>query len=427
MNIKTKWIATLFEGLFFLIPLVLLFINWKWGLIAIAIALLLFSGYCLLILYAGLNTKIKFGVASMINMADTLRLSDQDKQTIAWIEEKGEKKVLYTPDGQTLEGRFLNHPSSKGIVYVCHGYGDYKYISVQVPIKHFYDMGYSVFVHHSRGFGNQNGQWTGMGVVERQDHLRWLNRLIHEHPNQNIFLYGVSMGGASVMNLCDADLPQIKGIIEDCGYVSLYDQMEHALKSVLQVPEWPVLPIASWLCEVFCKYSLKDLNVQEKLASSNYPLLAFHGREDTFVPYTNLDRVIQSAGDHLIEAHMIEGAKHCQSFLKAAPFYWQTIDHFFKTYNPQEVIDVEAIEIPTLQEEKETSPFTTSLEDQSKKMASNSDSISSTSSIPSLAHSNSKWRKALSHLISWDILNQMLNAGLPKIKDDSSKDSLNSK
>ncbi len=63
MNIKTKWMATLLEGLFFLIPLILLFINWKWGLIAIAIALLLFSGYCLLILYAGLNTKIKFGVA----------------------------------------------------------------------------------------------------------------------------------------------------------------------------------------------------------------------------------------------------------------------------------------------------------------------------------------------------------------------------
>ncbi|MDE5759279.1 MAG: hypothetical protein K2H85_11795, partial [Allobaculum sp.] len=139
-----------------------------------------------------------------------------------------------------------------------------------------------------------------------------------------------------------------------------------------------------------------------------------------FVPYTNLDRVIQSAGDHLIEAHMIEGAKHCQSFLKAAPFYWQTIDHFFKTYNPQEVIDVEAIEIPTLQEEKETSSL-----DLSEKMSSNPDSVSSPSSMPLLTNSNSKWRKALSHLISWDILNQMLNAGLPKIKDDPSKDSMN--
>lgn len=416
MNIKTKWMATLFEGLFFLIPLVLLFINWKWGLIALAIALLLFSGYCLLILYAGLNTKVKFGVASMINMADTLRLSDQDKQTIDWINDQGEKKILYTPDGQILEGRFLNHPNSKGIVYVCHGYGDYKYISVQVPIKHFYDMGYSVFVHHSRGFGNENGQWTGMGVLEREDHLRWLNRLIHEHPGQNIFLYGVSMGGASVMNLCDATLPQIKGIVEDCGYVSLYDQMDHALKSVLQVPEWPVLPIANWLGEIVCKYSLKDLNVQDKLAHSNYPILAFHGREDTFVPYTNLDRVVESAKDHLIEAHMIEGAKHCQSFLKAAPFYWQTIDHFFKTYNPQEVIDGEAIEVFTPQETKENLSI---LDESVENSSSNTTSKASLIAHDSLPTSK-KWRKALSHLISWDILNQLLNAGLPKIKDDSS-------
>lgn len=423
MNIKTKWMATLFEGLFFLIPLVLLFINWKWGLIALAIALLLFSGYCLLILYAGLNTKVKFGVASMINMADTLRLSDQDKQTIDWINEQGEKKILYTPDGQILEGRFLNHPNSKGIVYVCHGYGDYKYISVQVPIKHFYDMGYSVFVHHSRGFGNENGQWTGMGVLEREDHLRWLNRLIHEHPGQNIFLYGVSMGGASVMNLCDATLPQIKGIVEDCGYVSLYDQMDHALKSVLQVPEWPVLPIANWLGEIVCKYSLKDLNVQDKLAHSNYPILAFHGREDTFVPYTNLDRVVESAKDHLIEAHMIEGAKHCQSFLKAAPFYWQTIDHFFKTYNPQEVIDGEAIEVFTPQEAKENLSI---LDESVENSSSNTTSKASLIAHDSLPTSK-KWRKALSHLISWDILNQLLNAGLPKIKDDSSSNENHSK
>lgn len=337
MKIKTKWIATLLEGLFFLIPLVLFFINWKWGLIAFVIELFIFGAYCLLILFVGLNTHTKFGVATMINMADTMRLSDQDKQTIAWIENTGEKKLLSTPDGQVLEGRFLKHPSSKGIVYVCHGYGDYKYISVQVPIKHFYDMGYSVFVHHSRGFGDQNGQWTGMGVLERQDHLRWLNRLIHEHPDQNVFLYGVSMGGASVMNLCDADFPQIKGIIEDCGYVNLYDQMEHALKNVLQLPEWPVLGAANALCKIVCKYSLKDLNVEEKLANSHYPILAFHGREDTFVPYFNLDRVVQSAGEHLIEAHMIEGATHCQSFIKASPFYWKTIDQFFKTYNSKEV------------------------------------------------------------------------------------------
>lgn len=39
-----------------------------------------------------------------------------------------------------------------------------------------------------------------------------------------IILYGVSMGGATVMNVAGEKIPkQVKAIIEDCGYTSVWD------------------------------------------------------------------------------------------------------------------------------------------------------------------------------------------------------------
>lgn len=347
MKVKIKWIWSLWEGLLIVIPLVLLFINWRWGLIAGGICLALFILWCILILNVGLNTRCPFGVARMIHLNDSLALRDADRKRIQWIETQGEPRELTTSDGLQLEGRLLRHPQSRGLIYVCHGFGDYQYASVQNPVEKFYELGYSVFVSHSRGFSRKGGMWTGMGILERKDHVQWLKTLHEEMPDSCIFLYGVSMGAASVMNLCDLqdDLP-IRGIIEDCGYVSLYEQMDHSLRSVLQLPEYPVLPAADLLCRQICRYSLKGLDVRQKLAQSRWPILAIHGRDDDFVPFQNLDQVVASGGQRVIEAYHIDGAAHCQSFVVAPEFYWDRVSRFLErctSYQSYEAKDFTAL------------------------------------------------------------------------------------
>lgn len=338
MRVKTKWIWNLWEGILIVVPLVLLFVNWKWGLIAAAAALILFLIWSLVVLFIGLNTRVNFGAAKVIHYSDVVKLSNKDKANLNWMEKAGEAMEQVTPDGLVLEGKLIRHPRSRGLVYIAHGFGDYRYTSIQNPAKNFYDLGYSIFVGHSRGFSKRSGFWTGMGVLERADHERWLTRLEKELPNQAIFLYGVSMGAASMMNLADLEgHPQICGIIEDCGYVSLYDQMDHSLKNVLQLPEWPILPMTNFWCRRICRYSLKDLDVREKLAASNFPILAVHGRKDDFVPYKNLDLVIEAAGDNLFDAHSYENAAHCQSFVVDSPDYWKRVSRFLDTFTDPKV------------------------------------------------------------------------------------------
>lgn len=328
MKVKVKWIWLLIWGALFVSAMIMLFVNVKTGLILALIALAVLILNCLLIFIIGLNTKVKFGAAKIISMADNAALTETDKKVIHAIESKAEKLNLPSTDGLEMEALLLEHPDPKGLVYLCHGFGDYQMVSVRLPIYQFYQQGYSIFVSYSRGFGAHNGCWTGMGVLERDDHIQWLKYLKNRFPDLDFFLYGVSMGAASVMNLSDLDDPQIKGIIEDCGYVDLYDQMDHCLKHVLQIPEWPALPAADFFCKRICRYSLKDLNVRHKLANTRYPILAFHGREDDFVPFYNLDRVIAAGKDNVVDAHFIEGAAHLQSFQVNPEFYWNTVSKF---------------------------------------------------------------------------------------------------
>lgn len=236
--------------------------------------------------------------------------------------------TMPSDDGLSLKARFLEHPRSKGIVVLFHGFGDYHYTSNFRQARGLYDAGYSVFLPQSRGFGKSEGHWTGMGVLEREDQLKWIRLLQMDHPNEDLFLFGVSMGAATAMNLCDADLPNLCGIIEDCGYVSLWQQESHSIKSLLQLPSFPILYMTNLLVRLFCGYSLRDLDVRKKLPKSTAPILAIHGEKDTFVPFSNLALVKKYGKDRVWKACSFPGAAHCASLESDPDRYWRLVLEF---------------------------------------------------------------------------------------------------
>ena len=49
-------------------------------------------------------------------------------------------------------------------------------------------------------------------------------KIIEENPDAKIILHGISMGGATVMMCAGENLPSnVKGIVDDCGYTSVWD------------------------------------------------------------------------------------------------------------------------------------------------------------------------------------------------------------
>ena len=65
--------------------------------------------------------------------------------------------------------------------------------------------------------------------------------MISADKNAEIVLYGVSMGGATVMMASGEDLPgNVKAIIEDCGYSSVWDEFSYQLQALFNLPEFPL-------------------------------------------------------------------------------------------------------------------------------------------------------------------------------------------
>ena len=114
-------------------------------------------------------------------------------------------------------------------VIIVHGYGE-EGKSDSRKALHFYKMGYNVLIPDLRGNGKSEGDYIGMGWDDRLDIISWANSIIKEDKQAEIVLYGTSMGGSTVLMASGEDLPSnIKAIISDCAYTSIYDLFDYEL------------------------------------------------------------------------------------------------------------------------------------------------------------------------------------------------------
>ena len=216
----------------------------------------------------------------------------------------------------------------------------------------FYEKGYNVLLPDLRGHGKSEGDYIGMGWHDRYDIIDWANYLIKENTGNEIILYGVSMGAATVMMTAGEELPDnVKLAIEDCGYTSAWDILKYQLKEIYHLPVFPILYAANGSCKKNANYKLKEASAIKQVEKSNIPILFIHGDEDKFVPFEMLDKLYDAA-DCEKEKLVIEGAGHGESSTKDPELYWKTIDEFIDKYiNGKQPEQTENEELQTTTEE----------------------------------------------------------------------------
>lgn len=257
-----------------------------------------------------------------------------------WLNEVGSTDLHMTSyDGLKLHSYMVqNETPSKHWVIACHGYtGRAKQMSWAGAW--FYEQGYNVLLPDARGHGDSEGDYIGMGWDDRLDIVDWINRIIEDFGAEEIVLYGVSMGGATVMMVSGEDLPpQVKAIVEDCGYTSAYDEFAYQLNGVFGLPNFPIMQFASIVSRIRAGYWLKEASALDQVAKSVTPMLFIHGDADTFVP-SKMVYELYDAATCPKELLVVEGAGHAMSSAVAGQVYWQTVTDFLAKY-------VTAIELP---------------------------------------------------------------------------------
>lgn len=248
----------------------------------------------------------------------------------AWYAQQGEDIYVISDDGLKLHAKKQELQGSHLYAIVCHGYtSEGKHMAGFA--KQFYDMGYTVLTLDARAHGESEGSIVGMGWPERMDILKWIGLVLSWDPDAQIVLYGVSMGGATVMNASGEKLPEnVKAIVEDCGYSSVWDEFKWESKS-LKIPSFPVLNIASLISKLRDGYSFKEASCIEQVKKSRTPTLFIHGGADGFVPTYMLDEVYDAAACEK-EKLLISGAGHALSSSKNPELYWGTVENFLNKY-----------------------------------------------------------------------------------------------
>lgn len=282
-----------------------------------------------------LNPKISKDAVFESNKNDTVIEVDAKitKDASNWLEEKSNYIDSYvaSKDGLKLHGYKIINPGSTKWAIVVHGYmAEGKKMSSTA--KEFYDMGYNVIVPDLRGHGLSEGDYIGMGWKDRLDIIEWINSILSTKKDDNIVLYGVSMGAATVMMTSGEELPSnVKAIIEDCGYTSTWDEFSYQLKSMYNLPEFPVLNAASAITKIRAGYYLSDGSAIDQVAKSKVPMLFIHGDKDEFVPSYMLDQVYDAANCEK-QKLVIKGAGHTEASKKDPQTYWSTVSGFINKY-----------------------------------------------------------------------------------------------
>lgn len=270
---------------------------------------------------------------------DVFEILDMDtsktEKNREWLDNNALEETMESEDGLLLHSYRMNVAESNDYVILVHGYRSEGAALTSVARK-MVENGYNVLLPDLRGHGQSEGDYIGLGWDDRNDIIQWINRLIVENPSNRIFLYGVSMGGATVMNVSGESLPpQVKAIVEDCGYTNVWDIIQDNLE-MSELESEIALNFSNIITKIKAGYFISDSKPIEQVAKSDLPILFIHGTDDEVVPFFMLDELYKAKQGEK-EILVVEGAKHTEAVTQEPEIYYQTVFDFFDKYKDDEL------------------------------------------------------------------------------------------
>ena len=187
--------------------------------------------------------------------------------------------------GLRLHALYADCPEARGTAVLVHGYTDRALRMMMLGKLYRDSLHFNILAMDHVRHGESEGEMIQMGWLDRLNVERWIELADQRWRGKPIYLHGISMGAATVMMCSGDELPaSVKGIIEDCGYTSVWDEFSGEIHNQFGLPVHPLLDIASWMCQLRYGWNFKRASALEQVSKSTLPMLFIHGGNDTFVP-----------------------------------------------------------------------------------------------------------------------------------------------
>lgn len=240
-----------------------------------------------------------------------------------------EAVTIVSYDGLKLFGRYYHVKDGAPLDIGFHGYRSSSMIDFSGGSELSFQMGHNLLLVDQRSQGRSEGRTITFGIQERQDLLKWVDYAVDRFgPDVKILLYGVSMGGTTVLLASELDLPKnVKGIVADCPFASPLEIILHVGKGN-PFPAWLIRPFAIWGAKIFGGFDLTETDARKAVKHTQVPILIIHGEDDRFVPHEMSDLV--QYNPQMIRRFTVPNAAHGISFLVDTPRYKEIVLQFAK-------------------------------------------------------------------------------------------------
>lgn len=293
----------------------------------LAALFLLISFFCYKIIFLSPN-KGRERLPKLVGDQYTPHQETMDRLFHAISDRPFEPVTIRSHDGLTLFGRYYHTADGAPLDICFHGYRSAAFIDFSCGSELSLKMGHNLLLVDQRSHGKSQGRSITFGILERQDCLGWVNYAVRRFgPDTQITLYGLSMGGATVLMASSLPLPDsVKGIVADCPYSSPKDIICNVGRK-LHYPVGFLWIFTRFAARVFAGFGICKTTAAQAVARTKLPVLIIHGEDDNFVP-SYMSEEIRNANPAMVQRHTFPGADHGMSYLTDPKRYEAIVTDF---------------------------------------------------------------------------------------------------
>ena len=225
---------------------------------------------------------------------------------------------------------FTVRGANNRVAILCHGYRGTAYRDFDAASKVLIELKYNVILIDQRAHGLSDGHKITFGIRESQDLLSWIKYAKERFGQElELVLFGVSMGGHTVLNIADK-LDENVRIIADSPYTSPRAILRNSIKQI-HLPRFIVYPLVNLAGIIYTHENMNRNNLVESLKDSKNEILIIHGTEDKVVPYED-SMLLSAKYNRRIRYELFKGGHHCTSYLVDYERYVQVIKDFLNKH-----------------------------------------------------------------------------------------------
>jgi uncharacterized protein len=200
-----------------------------------------------------------------------------------------------------LDCWYIPTDSAKATMIMFHGFAGEK-SSLLGRADEMSKLGYNVLLVDFAGSGGSEGNSTSIGYHEAEQVKDVFEFAKQNYPGE-ILLFGTSMGSAAILKAIDDYHFNVKGVILECPFGSLYKTVG-ARFSMMGVPPFPMAGMLCFWGGVINGYWAFSHNPSAYAKGVSSPVLLLYGQQDERVTQEETDLIFENlAGKKTVKSY----------------------------------------------------------------------------------------------------------------------------